>query len=104
MCVFRYSNNYDEFEFIVISTLRVCTSSLVLLHVPGSNPQRYLHLSNCSRHLSRVRLLAVQLRPIQSKRGLFQHNKKTRAFEWSCSLSQEGAISPIFEGDTPPKK
>jgi hypothetical protein len=29
------------------NTLRVCTSYLVLLHVPGSNPQRYSHLSNC---------------------------------------------------------
>jgi hypothetical protein len=33
--------DYNQFEFIVISVLGVCTSSLVLLNVPGSNPQRY---------------------------------------------------------------
>ena len=28
-------------------------------------------------------------------------NKKTRAFECACTVSQEGALSPFFEGDTP---
>jgi hypothetical protein len=75
----------------------------VLLQVPGSNPQRYLHLSNyLGQFLNRVLLLAVKVRPIQSNRGLFQPKKKERAFERSCALSQEGALSPNFEGDTPP--
>jgi hypothetical protein len=28
--------------------------------------------------------------------------KKTRAFERACTVSQQGAIRPIFEGDTAP--
>jgi hypothetical protein len=48
------------------------------------------------------RQLPVSVTAIQSVRGLFQNNKKERAFERSCPLSQEGALSPIFEGDTPP--
>jgi hypothetical protein len=29
-------------------------------------------------------------------------DKTTRAFERACTVSQQGAIRPIFEGDTPP--
>jgi hypothetical protein len=49
-------------------------------------------------------LLAVEVRPIQSNLCLFQVYKKTRAFGRSCTVSQDGAIGPIFEGDMPPKK
>jgi hypothetical protein len=45
MYVFQHSKECVEVEFIVIRILQVCTSSLVLLHMPGSNPPRYLHLS-----------------------------------------------------------
>jgi hypothetical protein len=38
---------------------------------------------------------------MHSNRGLFQPEKKERAFEWSCALAQEGAIGPFFEGDMP---
>jgi hypothetical protein len=29
---------------------------------------------------------------------------KSHIFERACPLYQEGALTPIFEGDTPPKK
>jgi hypothetical protein len=59
-CVYRYWNGFDVFEFIVISILRKCTSSLVLLHVPGSNPQPYLHLlKGLGPNYEGVRLLAL---------------------------------------------
>jgi hypothetical protein len=72
MCVFRHSNDCVEFEFTVISVLRVCTSSLVLLHVPDSNPQRYSHLSKgLGPKYEEVRLLALSVMAIQTKRECF---------------------------------
>jgi hypothetical protein len=28
---------------------------------------------------------------------------KAHIFDWACPLYQEGALTPIFEGDMPPK-
>jgi hypothetical protein len=44
------------------------------------------------------------VRPIQSNFCFFFTSKKARVFERSCTVSQDGAIGPIFEGDMPPKK
>jgi predicted TIM-barrel enzyme len=41
------------------------------------------------------------VRPIQSNRDFFY--EKTRALERRCTVSQEGALSPIFVGNTPRK-
>jgi hypothetical protein len=49
-----------------------------------------------------VRLLALSVTAIQTKREFFLPNKKTRAFTRSCAHSQDGAIGPIFEEDMPP--
>ena len=49
-----------------------------------------------------VRLLAVEVRHIQTNRGLFRLDTMAHVFERSCAVSQKGALSPIFEGDTPP--
>jgi hypothetical protein len=48
--------------------------------------------------------IAVEVQPIQSNLRLFSLNKKARAFERSCIVSQDGAIGPIFEGDMTPKR
>jgi hypothetical protein len=47
--------------------------------------------------------LAVEVRPIQSNLRFFFTNKKAHVFERSCTVSQDGVIGPIFEGDMPPK-
>jgi hypothetical protein len=44
-------------------------------------------------------LIVLEVRPIQSNLCLFYLNKEARAFERSCTVSQDGAICPIFEGD-----
>jgi hypothetical protein len=41
---------------------------------------------------------------MQSNLRFFQLDKKACAFERSCTVSQDGAIGLIFEGDMPPKK
>jgi hypothetical protein len=44
-------------------------------------------------------LLAVEVRPIQSNLCLIKLEKKERAFEWSCIVSQDGEIGPDFVPD-----
>jgi hypothetical protein len=39
---------------------------------------------------------------IQSILHLFYCNKKTRAFELRCTVSQDGAVGPIFDENMPP--
>jgi hypothetical protein len=43
----------------------------------------------------------MEVRPIQTIWEYFQPSKMARAFEKGCIVTKKGAISPIFEGETP---
>ena len=44
------------------------------------------------------------MRPIQRTFRVFSLNKNARAYEKGGTRSQDGALSPFFEGITPPQK
>jgi hypothetical protein len=48
--------------------------------------------------------LSLEVRHTKQPSLILTLNKKTRAFEQSCTVSQDGAIGPIFEGDMPLEK
>jgi hypothetical protein len=48
--------------------------------------------------------LSLEVRHTKQPLLILTLNKKTRAFERSCTVSQDGAIGPIFEGDMPLEK
>jgi hypothetical protein len=103
MCVYRYSMMFDIYltnESQILSIVRAITRAGF---ESASDIQRQLHLSRAlGPKYEEVHLLALSVTAIQTKQEFFQLNKKTRAFERACPDSQQGAIRPIFEGDTPP--
>jgi hypothetical protein len=48
--------------------------------------------------------LSLEVRHTNQPLLILTLSKKTRAFERSCTVSQDGAIGPSFEGDMPLEK
>ena len=44
------------------------------------------------------------MRPVQRTFRVFSLNKNARAVERRCTVSQDGAVGPFFEGNIPPQK
>jgi hypothetical protein len=88
MCVFRYSTNADVSLINENKNPQLCHTSRDVTRAGFESSTVNASLKNLGPYLSRYGLIPLPVTVIQTKREFSYLNKKTRAFERACTVSQ----------------